>query len=104
MTADLLQQTIWLAAVLFAIGFIGLMVRRNMLFMLLSLELMLNAAALLFICGGAVWGQADGQVMFIIVLTVAGAEVAVGLGLLIQLQRRCKSLDIDRLSKMGETE
>jgi len=102
MSAEMIQLSIWLAAAIFAIGCIGVIVRRNMLFMLLSIELMLNSAALLFVCGGAIWGQADGQVMFIIVLCIAGAEVAVGLGLLVQLQRRTKSLDLDKLRQMGE--
>lgn len=84
-----------LAAVLFGIGVVGVMVRRNLLFMLMSLEIMMNAAALAFVVAGARWVQPDGQVMFILVLTLAAAEVSIGLALLIQLYRRFHSLDID---------
>ncbi len=100
MSAALINHALLLAAAIFCTGLAGLILRRNLLFMLLSLELMLNAAALAFICAGAYWQQADGQIMFLVVLTLAGAEVAVGLGLLIQLQRRCGSLDVDQLNRM----
>lgn len=84
-----------LAAVLFGIGLVGVVVRRNLLFMLMSLEIMMNAAALAFVVAGARWVQPDGQVMFILVLTLAAAEVSIGLALLIQFYRRFHSLDID---------
>ena len=84
-----------LAAVLFGIGLVGVMVRRNLLFLLMSLEIMMNAAALAFVVAGARWQQPDGQVLFILVLTLAAAEVSIGLALLIQLYRRFHSLDID---------
>jgi NADH-quinone oxidoreductase subunit K len=84
-----------LAAALFGIGLVGVMVRRNLLFLLMSLEIMMNAAALAFVVAGARWQQPDGQVMFILVLTLAAAEVSIGLALLIQLYRRFHSLDID---------
>ncbi|MCC6295859.1 MAG: NADH-quinone oxidoreductase subunit NuoK [Pseudomonadales bacterium] len=84
-----------LAAVLFGIGLVGVMVRRNLLFMLMSLAIMMNAAALAFVVAGAHWVQPEGQVMFILVLTLAAAEVSIGLALLIQLYRRFHSLDID---------
>lgn len=100
MNAPLLDHALLLAGMLFCIGLIGVLVRRNLLFMLLSLEIMLNAAALAFVVGGAAWQQADGQVMFILVLSLAGAEVALGLGLLIQLHRRCGSLDLDQLNRL----
>tara|TARA_R110002094_G_scaffold7458_1_gene16704 strand:+ start:2165 stop:2473 length:309 start_codon:yes stop_codon:yes gene_type:complete len=100
MNAALLDHALLLAGMLFCIGLIGVLVRRNLLFMLLSLEIMLNAAALAFVVAGAAWQQADGQIMFILVLSLAGAEVALGLGLLIQLQRRCGSLDLDQLNQL----
>jgi NADH-quinone oxidoreductase subunit K len=91
---------LWLAAVLFALGLIGILVRRNLVFILMSLEIMLNAAGLAFIVAGARWGQADGQVLYIFVLTLAAAEVSVGLALLLQIHRRYDSLDADRASAM----
>lgn len=89
------EQVLLLAFVLFALGLFGVLARRNALFMLMSLEVMMNSTALAFVAGGARWGVADGQVMFLLVLTLAAAEVAVGLGLLLQLARRFGDIDID---------
>jgi NADH-quinone oxidoreductase subunit K len=68
--------------------------------MLMSLEVMLNAAALAFVAAGARWGQADGQIIFLLILSVAAAEVAVGLGLVLQIQRRFKTLDMDQARRL----
>ena len=88
------------AAILFALGLLGVLVRRNIIFILLSLEVMLNAAGLAFVAAGSRWGQADGQVMFIFILAMAAAEVSVGLALVLLLYRRWKSLDADQASVM----
>ena len=85
---------------LFAIGLTGLLVRRNVIFMLMSLEIMLNAAGLAFVVAGARWGQADGQIVFLFILTMAAAEVSVGLALVLQIYRRYKTLDTDAVSEM----
>jgi NADH-quinone oxidoreductase subunit K len=85
---------------LFSLGLISLLVRRNLIFVLMSLEVMLNAAGLAFVVAGSRWHQADGQVMFIFILTMAASEVAVGLALALQVYRRFKSLDVDELSEM----
>lgn len=66
----------------------------------MSIEVMLNAAGLAFVVAGSRWQEADGQVMFIFILTTAAAEVAVGLALLLQLYHRYKSLDADAASLM----
>ncbi|WP_339779800.1 NADH-quinone oxidoreductase subunit NuoK [uncultured Marinobacter sp.] len=95
-----MEHGLVLAAILFALGLAGLMFRRNMIFVLMSLEIMLNAAGLAFIVAGAGWQQPEGQVMYLLVITLAAAEASVGLALLIQLQRRSKSLDIDAVSRM----
>ncbi len=89
-----------LASILFAIGLLGVLTRRNIVFLLMSLEIMLNACGLAFIVAASRWEQAEGQVMFLMILTLAAAEVAVGLGLIIQLYRRYHTVDIDRLSEM----
>ncbi len=89
-----------LAAVLFVLGLIGVMVRRNLLFMLMSVEVMMNAAALAFVVAGARWQQADGQIMFILILTLAASEAAVGLAIVLQLHRRFRTLDVDAASEM----
>ena len=95
-----IEHVLLVAGILFACGFGGLMLRRNLLFMLMSLEVMLNAVALAFVAAGARWGVADGQVMFLLILTVAAAEVAVGLALLLQIQRRFHTLDMDVVTRL----
>lgn len=77
-----------------------MLVRRNLVFMLMSVEIMLNAAGLAFVAAGAHWGQADGQVMFIVVLTIAAAEVSVGLALALQFFRQIGGLDSDAANRM----
>jgi NADH-quinone oxidoreductase subunit K len=78
----------------------GLLVRRNVVFQLMSIEVMLNAAGLAFIVAGARWGQPDGQVMFLFILAMAAAEVSVGLALVLLLYRSLHSLDSDQASSM----
>lgn len=95
-----MEHGLALAAILFTLGLTGLMVRRNMVFVLMSLEIMLNAAGLAFIVAGTAWGQAEGQAMFLLVITLAAAEASVGLALLIQLHRRFGTLDLDAASRM----
>ncbi|MHB9129822.1 MAG: NADH-quinone oxidoreductase subunit NuoK [Armatimonadota bacterium] len=89
-----------LAAILFALGLLGVVVRRNIIFILLGIEIMLNAAGLAFITAGAHWQQPDGQVMFIFILTVTASEVSVGLALVLQLHHQRKTLDADVVSEM----
>jgi NADH-quinone oxidoreductase subunit K len=89
-----------LAAVLFALGLAGVLMRRNVIFILICLEVMLNATGLAFVAAGARWAQADGQIMFVLILTLAAAEVSVGLALILQMDHRLKTLDVDALSKM----
>lgn len=89
-----------LAGILFAIGLCGVMVRRNFLFMLMSLEIMMNAAALAFVVGGSRWVNPDGQVMFIFILTLAAAEAAIGLAILLQFYHKRGHLDVDSANEM----
>jgi NADH-quinone oxidoreductase subunit K len=89
-----------LAAMLFVVGLAGVLSRRNIIFILLSIEIMLNACGLAFIAAGARLGQPDGQVMFIFILVVAAAEVSVGLALVLQLFHRIRTVDSDAASSM----
>lgn len=95
-----LEHGLWLAGALFAMGLAGLLVRRNIIFVLMCLEVMMNAAALAFVVAGSRWGQADGQIMFILILTVAASEASVGLALVLLLYRRFQTLDVDAASQM----
>jgi NADH-quinone oxidoreductase subunit K len=101
MNAASLQFTLMLAGILFSLGLLGVLVRRNLLFVLMSIEIMINAAGLAFVAAGSLWAQADGQVMFLMVLTLAAAETSVGLAMLLQLHRRFGTLDTDAASDMG---
>jgi NADH-quinone oxidoreductase subunit K len=95
-----INLVIMLAAILFALGIAGVVIRKNIIFMLMSVEIMLNASALAFVAAGAKWGQAEGQVMFIFILVMAAAEVSIGLALILQIYHQHKSLDIDKLKEM----
>lgn len=97
---NLSAHALVLAMILFCLGTIGLLVRRNVIYMLLSIEIMLNAASLAFIAAGSRWSAPDGQVMYLFILTLAAAEVSVALGIVLQLQSRFQTLDADRFSEM----
>lgn len=89
-----------LAAVLFVIGFAGVMIRRNLVFTVISVEIMLNAAGLAFVAGGSRWASADGQAMFLFVLATAATEAAIGLALILQLNKREKTVNSDSARRM----
>jgi NADH-quinone oxidoreductase subunit K len=94
------EHAMVLAGALFLLGLIGLLVRRNIVFMLMSVEIMLNATGLAFVAAGARWGQPDGQIMVMLILTMAATEVAVGLALVLLLNGKFRSLDVDAASTM----
>ena len=97
-----LDHVIGLSAILFTIGVIGVATRRNMIVILMSIELMLNAVNLAFVGFNRMWaaegGTFDGQVFVLMVITVAAAEVAVGLGIVISMFRNRDSINIDDVS------
>jgi NADH-quinone oxidoreductase subunit K len=93
---------ILLAGILFLLGLIGLLVRRNMIFMLMSIEIMFNSAGLVFIIASTHWKQPDGQVMFIFILAVTAVEVAIALALLLQVYHHFKTLDADSVNKLKD--
>ena len=89
-----------LAGILFVLGLAGLLMRRNLLFILVSIEIMLNGAGVAFVAAGSRWGQPDGQIMFLFILAAAAAEVSVGLALLLRFFRQRNTLDADAASEM----
>ncbi len=95
------EHVLYLAAALFLLGLMGVLVRRNIIFLLMSLEVMMNAAGLAFVAASARWGEPDGQIMFMLILALAAAEVAVALGLVLQFSRRFETLDIDAASELN---
>ncbi len=88
------------AGILFAIGTLGVMLRRSPLIVLLSLELMLNGANLMLIAFSRLHGNGDGQVFALAVMAVAASEVVVGLGLIVAMARRRLDLDVDKLTRL----
>lgn len=97
-----LYHGLTLSAVLFCIGLAGLLMRRNIIFMLMCIEICTNAAALAFVVAGAHWGSVEGQVMFVFIITLAAAEVAIGLALVLQFYRHKQTVDIDQLNGMRD--
>jgi NADH-quinone oxidoreductase subunit K len=93
-----LEHVIGLSAILFAIGTVGALSRRNLVVILMSIELMLNAANLAFVGFARAWASLDGHVFVLMVIVVAAAEVAVGLGIVIALFRNRESVNVEDVS------
>jgi NADH-quinone oxidoreductase subunit K len=87
-----------LSAILFGLGVVGFLVRRNIITVFMSIELMLNAVNLAFVAFGQAYGQLQGQVFVFFVIVVAAAEVAVGLAITIVIARNRQSLNIERIN------
>ncbi len=96
----LAEKGLILSWLLFLLGLFGLLVRRDLIFMLMSLEIMLNAAGLAFVSAGAFRGGPGGQVMFIFILALAAAEVSIGLALILKLYGKTRTLDSDAASRL----
>ena len=88
------------SAIVFALGAVGVITRRNPLVMLLCLELMLNGANLALIAFSRMWGGGDGQIFAIVVMTVAACEVCIGLGMIVAIYRRRLPIDADELREL----
>ncbi|MCX8154910.1 MAG: NADH-quinone oxidoreductase subunit NuoK [Verrucomicrobiae bacterium] len=95
-----LEHYLTVSALLFGLGLLGVMLRRSLILMYMSLELMLNAANLALVAFSRFNNHLDGQVMVFFIITVAAAEVAVGLALLVALYRRQQSTQADDLTSM----
>jgi NADH-quinone oxidoreductase subunit K len=93
-----IEHVIGLSAILFTVGTLGALTRRNLIVILMSIELMLNAVNLAFVGFARAWGDLGGQIMVLMVITVAAAEVAVGLGIVIAMFRNRDSVNIEDVS------
>jgi len=91
---------IGLSAILFTIGALGVLIRRNSIVIFMSVELMLNAANLAFVAFARNFGEMQGQLFVFFVMTVAAAEVAVGLALIVTIFRNKQSIDVDQMNSM----
>jgi NADH-quinone oxidoreductase subunit K len=100
MIAPTLNAYLVLSALLFAIGFLGVLVRRNTLVIFMCLELMLVAATLAFVAFSRFNGTMDGNVFVFFILTVAAAEVAVGLAIIVALFRKRQTIEVDELNAL----
>jgi len=94
-----LSHGLILISTLFILGLTSLIIRRNLLFMLISLEIMVNASAFAFILLGSYWEQVEGQIMYILIITIAASEASIGLVLLLQFYRINHTLNVDLLSE-----
>lgn len=89
-----------LASVLFAIGMLGVLTRRNAIIIFMSVELMLNAVNLLFVSFSSYKSDANGQVFVFFIMAIAAAEVAVGLAIIVMIYRRIRSTDVSLLNNL----
>ena len=94
-----LQHYIYLGLTLFFIGFFGVLLRKNILVVLMCIELMLNAVNLLLIAANQYYGSLDGQIMTFFVMTIAAAEAGIGLALAVQAYKRVKSIDLHAFNR-----
>jgi NADH-quinone oxidoreductase subunit K len=97
---DTTTFVVFLSAILFTIGVLGVLLRRNAILIFMSIELMLNSANLAFVAFAHRFGQLDGQMFVFFVMTVAAAEVAVGLALIVTIFRTKRSTNVDDLSQL----
>ena len=100
MTSVPIEAFIALSMILFILGAMGVLLRRNAIIIFMSVELMLNAANLAFTAFARQWGDLNGQIFVFFVMTVAAAEVAVGLALIVAIFRNKQSINIDDLHQM----
>lgn len=95
-----LNHYLLLSVILFAIGTLGIMRRKNLLMLFFSTEILLNAANIALVAISKYYNNIDGQIFALFIIAIAASEVAVGLGLLILLYRKKKSLDLENLNSM----
>ncbi len=98
-----LMHMLILAAIMFSLGLICVLVwRSNVIMLLIGIEIMLNAAMLVFVAGANHWGQADGQVFALMIMAMTSAEVSLALAMVIYLHRRKKTVNVDEFNKLKD--
>ncbi|MBM4355033.1 MAG: NADH-quinone oxidoreductase subunit NuoK [Deltaproteobacteria bacterium] len=101
MSATPLSWYLLLSFAIFSIGLLGLLIRRNLVVMLMAMELMLNGANLALVAYARFRGDEAGQVMAFFVMALAAAEAAIGLALVLAIYKHFKTLDVDRISRLN---
>lgn len=96
----MIGELLLFSGILFATGLAGFLIRRNVFIVLMSLEIMLNSASVVFVAGSTRWGTPDGLASVLIIIAIAAAEAAVGLALFIALYRTIKSEKVDEWKKL----
>lgn len=98
-----LAHVLMLAAILFALGLVCMLIwRSNVIMMLIGIEIMLNAAMLVFVGGANHWGRADGQIFALMIIAMTSAEVSLALAMVVFLHRRLKTVDVDMLTNQKQ--
>jgi len=97
-----LSHILILAGTIFALGAVCVTVRRNVLMILIGVEVMLNAAGLAFVAGGMRWGMPEGQIFVLFLMSMAASEVSVGLAMVVYLHKRIRSVNVDKYKELGE--
>ena len=100
MTAIPTSYNVALSAIIFTLGVVGVLTRRNAIIIFMSIELMLNSANLLFVAFARQFQQIDGQLFVFFIMTVAAAEVAVGLALIVTIFRTKQSINVDEINQL----
>jgi NADH-quinone oxidoreductase subunit K len=100
MTSIPTNHALLLSGLLLVIGVVGVLTRRNLIFVLMSLEIILSSVGIAFVAAASKWHQPDGQVVVIFILVTAASEVGVGLALVLRIFRQSKTVDSDELSSM----
>ncbi len=95
-----LEHLVFLAASIFLLGLVCVLIHRSLIMILIGVEIMINAAALLLVGGSAFWQQIDGQLMVLVLMALTSAEVAISLALVVYLQRRKNSIDIRSFARL----
>ncbi|MBK7358711.1 MAG: NADH-quinone oxidoreductase subunit NuoK [Saprospiraceae bacterium] len=95
-----LEQYLMLSTCLFFIGMIGVLVRRNIIIVFMCIEIMLNAVNLLMVSVSAYRGEASGQIMVLLIMAVAAAEVSVGLAIIVMMYKNLKTTNIDLFNQL----
>lgn len=95
-----IEYYLWLSAILFTIGVLGVLYRRNAIIIFMCIELMLNAVNVLLVAFSTYWNDAAGQVFVFFIMAVAAAEVAIGLAILVMMYRNTRTTDINVLNRL----